>query len=281
MENENPQGQNPQEIQKIEELGKELQGIDNKTQPEPNQQQPNPIEPKSPVQEQTKTPEIQPSSNGGMNKVFIAAIVILLISLLAFAGYYFGFVKNKTIEQSPSPAPTLIPVPTELPKVDISEWETYTNNIYGFSIKYPKEVNTREDQDDYVIFSLLGPTQKEGTEFFDGISLTFRFGSYTTDDFEAFVNEKISEINSDGLSTVQGDKKQVTFNSIPGYSFTVEGLGIFDYIYLDKESGEYLEIVDATKDPASQGFNDTVEAMLSSLELIKTATGSPSPTSTP
>ena len=89
MENESAQGENPQETQKLEELGKELQGLGENPQTGMVQEQTTPPEPISPIQQQTKAPETQPPPNGSMNKVFTIAIIVLTISLIALGVYYF------------------------------------------------------------------------------------------------------------------------------------------------------------------------------------------------
>lgn len=60
---------------------------------------------------------------------------ILVIGVVAGGAYYLG----KQVSPKPSPASivTSQSTPSSVPSDEIANWKTYTDNKYGFSIKYP------------------------------------------------------------------------------------------------------------------------------------------------
>lgn len=69
-------------------------------------------------------------------------IGLLLLTLVGIGGYFF--VKNQT-NQSIVVIPTVIPsipsVPTQVVLDEATNWKTYTNTKYGYSLKYPSDYN--------------------------------------------------------------------------------------------------------------------------------------------
>jgi len=62
--------------------------------------------------------------------------------------------------------------------VEINDWNTYTSADLGFSIQYPAQISVQELEkpvtgEKYVGFSFSGPTQVDGTEPYDAITLYF------------------------------------------------------------------------------------------------------------
>ncbi len=87
-----------------------------------------------------------------MKNIFIIVFAILIIGIVG----YFAFVKKSDlVTQQPVPAPIktddLTKTPSSsIPKPDdeTADWETYTSNSLGFSIKYPDDAKPRIELDD-------------------------------------------------------------------------------------------------------------------------------------
>jgi hypothetical protein len=62
-------------------------------------------------------------------------IAMTLFIILPFVGFYFGYKYGQLTLPLLLPIPTIFPKPTISP--NISTWKTYTNPKYGYSIKYP------------------------------------------------------------------------------------------------------------------------------------------------
>lgn len=147
-----------------------------------------------------------------------------------------------------------------------SSWQKYTSIPLGFSINHPADVLPQK-QGEKIVFSKWGPSQIEGSEFFDGISLSFSAGNYTSG-FDDAVNRKLQEVK-DGPAYVTSSKIQTeTIANHDARSFETLTMGKSRYLYIDKGHGEYLEIIDSTVDPSHQGFTTTVSQMLDSLQIL-------------
>lgn len=60
----------------------------------------------------------------------LAPILIIILIALAVGGYLF-------IQKQPKPVSTSQPSPSPIASDEIATWKTYTNNKYGYSVKYP------------------------------------------------------------------------------------------------------------------------------------------------
>lgn len=298
---DNLPNQNQPDDSKLKELEKELQQLEKRAQGELNQQQepqksvsqePGELVPPTPTQEtppQTKvssmppqTAQVKPSKTGGSGgkkgakSILWISLVILLLSLVGAAGYYLGTSK------APTPTPTTQPTPTASPEgTTTAEWEIYESDT-GWSMRYPEDVEVTENR--AVSFMMFGPTQKEGTEFYDGISLTVRSGALGGLTLKEYVEDKVAEIENDAVSQVVSGPTPVTLSTYSGYRLTTTGLGTFDYYYLPLGETGYLEIIDATIDPEKAGFEETVKMMLNSIvisDVLLSPSPSPTVTATP
>ncbi|HUV42349.1 MAG TPA: hypothetical protein VMY36_00340 [Patescibacteria group bacterium] len=211
----------------------------------------------------------------------IGLTILLIISLgiIGFLAYQNYSLKNKkdsekdlaaspsVVTQTPSPMTTETPLSTPTPDL-FAGWLIYSNTCYTF--KYPNEITLTERKEENLIhLSLWGPTQKQETEFYDGISLTFSFpldlGNLSLSDY---VDSQATEDQQH--SEIINPKQAITINGITGYTYINEGLGIFQNIFLQSSDKTCaVEITNATKDPGNQGYQQTVDKILSSFQFFK------------
>ena len=209
-------------------------------------------------------------------------LAILLIASLAVAGFFAYqnyLLKNKAgLEKKPvvssstdvqTPSPATPKTPSLTPTPDLYDgWLTYSDNCYSF--KYPSEVALIERKEENLIhLSLWGPTQRKETGFYDGISLTFslplNLGDLSLSDH---VDNRVTEDKL--FSEITSAKQDVVINKINGYTYTTEGMGTFQSIFLQSANQACaVEIVDSTKDPSNQGFQQTVNEILASFQFVK------------
>ena len=167
-----------------------------------------------------------------------------------------------------APSPTATVVPSPIPTVDpMKEWQTYSSEGGCFSFKYPQEVEYKM-QGDLAHLSILGPTQKEDTEFFDGMSLTFSSLLAIDVSLKDYVDSKVDE--SKQFGEIIKPNAEIIVNGIKGYTYTSQGLGIFESIYLQAEDKSCaVEITNSTVDPTNQGYQETVDKILSTFKFGK------------
>jgi len=145
-------------------------------------------------------------------------------------------------------------------------WKTYTSSKHGFTIKYPEEVELKEESDGSVVLSQWGPTQKAETEFYDGISLRFDSGSLGGKTLKQLVEEKAEQDKENAEILIAPTTTIIA--GISGFSYRARGLGEYTSIYLPGKSGAYIEIINFTVDPTGKGFQETAEQILSTFKVL-------------
>lgn len=147
--------------------------------------------------------------------------------------------------------------------------ERYINEKMGVSLVYPADMLTIQENERELEFNYWGPTQRTGTELYDGINLTLRMKileenntitDYILDDIaEAKI---IGEVIS-GISTT-------TINNITARTYTIRTLGVLNKIIfaLEDENYDFLEIMHSTPDPENFGYSEIVKNMLDTLIVL-------------
>ncbi|GEM_PF-3403210 len=201
-----------------------------------------------------------------MKKVFLIVFVILLVGATVFWRYFGNFGRNDFSDQNTGIIPTSMSsaVESDIPPV-LDGWKMFESEAFGFSLRYPPEMEVAENEDGSVRFLLIGPSQTRGTEVYDGIILTFFLGNYSDDSLLEYVDQLVSEKRNDPIYIEVGDVEEVDIGGISGYRFTESALGEFTNIYLPwGDEGGYLNIFYLLEDPKNQGFEEILDKMLSS-----------------
>lgn len=209
-------------------------------------------------------------------------MLLFLVAIVGVGGYMLGADQNQTITQQPivpqatfvqsSLTPTSIPtlpplvIPTNDPSIT-SNWKTYTDNKYGFSIKYPKNL-VLEDRNIYINLELWGPTQRTQQGFHDGIQLGFYIGSLEGKALKEFVDAEVKKTeDSRGSSQVIEYPREIIVGGVNGYSHKTSGAGPFTNFYFSPKPNAYFRIIDGTQDPTNKGFKKTVDQILSTFKF--------------
>lgn len=145
-------------------------------------------------------------------------------------------------------------------------WPMYTSATFGFSIQHPIDVTVQEREDGIQLYK-WGPTQKEGTEFYDGIGLFFSTGLTNGKSIKEIAERKVEEDKIH--ATIVKPLSEITINNIKGYQYRVSGIGEFINIILPKSDTEYLHITNGTMDPTKQGFDKIADQILSTFTILK------------
>lgn len=198
------------------------------------------------------------------------AILVILVFLTVGGGLWL-FDKSDKKEQrevmkpSPGQTSTLTPTPTDNEIALPEDWTKYEAER-GWSISHPKEFEV-EDLENGINISKWGPTQKENTEFYDGISLTIRSQELAEEEtVEEVARNSLEEFENSPVYEDSSELTTMTLADRAAYTYSATSLGTRRY-YFVRANSYCLEIVDGTTDPTNQGFSDTVEEILSSLDL--------------
>ncbi len=157
------------------------------------------------------------------------------------------------------------PCPSDAASAISEDWITISNLSYSFS--YPPDFTIREVDGSSVV-SKLGPTQKLGTEMYDGVMVQFRAVDLEGQPLADFVEAQIAADKNNGISTVVDAKQPITIKGYTGFSYVVEGMGTFTQNYIQAEgSNQALEVIYLVADPSQQNFQSSVDQILNTIQL--------------
>ncbi len=175
---------------------------------------------------------------------------------------------SQDFETSPSPQTQTSPSPGETsPTPAVEGWQVYQSSAHEFTIQHPAEMEISQTAEGAVQFMLMGPSQEQNTEFYDGISLSFLSGEYEQS-LESFVQEQRQEQLDQPIIEEVTEAASVSLAGLQGFEYTVTGpFGDTRHVFLSAGEGEYLEISEAVYDPTDQGFEEMVEMIYATLQV--------------
>jgi hypothetical protein len=202
---------------------------------------------------------------------------------LILAGVVFGVYQytQRQIPLEPTEGPTpevATPTPDQT-----TDWETYTNEEYGYSIKYPQEFEKRESVSleqgtlAEVVFSFLGPTQAASgrleTELFDGLSVRVSVRDETPENLDEYAqNMRDKDAQATLDLTPEGTVSQlekITVAQKQGWTYTVEGYGNAKVILLPGKNIIQITAGYAGSEGMVQGYLETYDLMLSTFKFLE------------
>ncbi len=197
--------------------------------------------------------------------IYVALGVILVAFLVLFRTGRFPL--PVTSDPTPTPVPpteALTPTPT----VPVPEdWQTLESEIHGFSLRYPLEAEVEDRPADGLRLILVGPTQTENTEFYDGILLNFDSGNLGNQSLREYVRDRHAEQNDNPVVESVTEIIPATVSGYIGFSYRVTSLGERDYIYLPHSNNRFFLIIRSVYDPSGQGYESLAEQIFSTLTL--------------
>lgn len=213
-----------------------------------------------------------------INKI---AGVISLVLVVGVGGYLIGVQKANLSVGTTQTTPTTVsnkksltntskfnssPSPTqEIKKDELSDWKIYEDINNKFSFKYPPDLSPKIYDDKSVVIEKWGPTQKEDTEFYDGLSISFTIYPLEGKTFAETVMS-----NRQGSEEVSGEKisepTKIITSGFEGLTYEVMGHHYFFYPIGDSN---YLFVTNMTNDPTNAGFTEIAEQILSTFVIYK------------
>lgn len=145
--------------------------------------------------------------------------------------------------------------------------ETYTSENFGVSFSFPSDMQIEKLNGTLRVYK-WGPTQREGTELYDGIIISFMKPENPDNlDLEPFAKFKLEEeLEFEG--EVIKPVTKVSYGEFTGYEFTILSLGEASSFFFENDSGEIVRIVYFVEDPADEGFDNMLTQVLQSLENL-------------
>ncbi len=147
-------------------------------------------------------------------------------------------------------------------------WTAYSNKDYGLSFSYPTEwdlsINTNNmfEAGDLVTASIVGPTQKPQSEFYDGASFTVAIPTSTSGSLDEWLNQK-------GFTATKNFEinKNVSLGGQPAVRAYGCGLGCFNYIFT-KYKGNIYGIVQVSNGGKKLEYDQSLSKIVNSFKFL-------------
>ncbi len=194
-------------------------------------------------------------------KILPIAILVIIVGLAAFI-----LLKKPTQQSTTNKAVQTKQIPNTNPE----NWVNYSSTEHNFSLRHPSEVEISLTEEG-VTLTQVGPSQKTGTELYDGISINITSGLTSGKIFDEYVSSQYAlsrdEVTTDEIS----DLETVTINGLSGYKYTVSSVGSSSFIFLPQGDMGYLKIINSTVEPtnSSNNFKKIAENVINSIIIEK------------
>lgn len=187
---------------------------------------------------------------------------MFILGLGVILYYYFNSIPKSTVS-------TFQMSPTPQQQVDLapSDWVTYQSLELGTKLNHPSHAEVTEN-DGLLRIIIIGPSQAEGTEVYDGLLMFFEKGQYEENNLRDYVSGVAEGRKSDPVYESVGVIEETSINGINGYTFVDSALGTFTNIYLQLDGNTFLNITYLLEDPENQGFEETKDTILKSITLL-------------
>lgn len=219
--------------------------------------------------------------NVGMRKntpLQLALVVIGLFSVAVIVGFLMLSKKNNPSSPSYSAGEEAVVVVTPSPVVHatpdtsalLAGGSSYrdTNGVYVFL--YPNDY-TLDGDDTHKRISKRGGQQRPQSEMTNGVLMDFESVALKGKTLESWTDDRITEATGQGASELIEAKKAVTIHGYSGFTYETRGLGTAVSLVLQKstDSQNAVNITYSVSDPESKNYQSEVDAILSTLELLK------------
>src|SRR3972149_8742970 len=188
------------------------------------------------------------------NNISIGIVVALIIGLLV--GYLVYPSINPPAKQTTQPQ--------DLKTATQSGWATFSDDQYGISFDYPTDWTVNQstqvfENGDLVAVQVLGETQKNNTEFYDGGRFIVMTPVPTDLDLGSWVNSKY---------TANDQISDVTINGVVFKKVYTSGFGWFTFYYT-VISGKIYGVNTFAEGVKKSEHTKTIDQMLKTLVLPK------------
>ncbi len=213
-----------------------------------------------------------------MNKKILIPLTIIFLAAIGF----FVFTQTKTTQSTNSSTVTdsestetssnsITPASSDAVAELRAGGSSYIDPKGVFSFIYPNDYQLDTQDKQHIRIFKQGATQRGQTEMYDGVLIVFESIDLGEKTLSEHLDKVIEDATSNGMSQIVKEKTQTTLNSYPGYVYSLQGLGTSEYIVIQKDasSKSAVSISMSIQDPENVGFQEEVNATISTLQLLK------------
>lgn len=209
-----------------------------------------------------------------MKRTYLLIVGLVIVAILI--GAVVLSMKKPTQEDVASiPTPTLSTETEETPSAVLSTLQaggsSYSDPAGLYSFLYPNEYVLDTSDPLHLRIYKRGATQTGQTEMFDGVIMVYETINLSGKTLSEWIDGRIQESTSDGTTQITSEKKVMTVNGYSGFTYTARGLGEAVNIYVQKDatSPYALGMTTSVSDPENKGYQNEVDATLSTLQILK------------
>ena len=219
------------------------------------------------------------------SKLSLILVGILLLALGGVGGFLLG---RQSLQPKSTTTAQVTPLPSETPVAErvtetpsatpnpTAEWKTYHNDEYGFEIKYPAEWLVREGdsllkegnhvfkEGDLFSAIIIGETQRQNTELYDGAQIIIGMPIRTEEDINSWVK------NYYPIENINGEPNYFSEETIGNLVFQKVytcGLGCFTYYNL-KNNDLVFRLLTSAEGPKKEIYQQTLQTILSTFKFL-------------
>lgn len=200
------------------------------------------------------------------------AILLITLAIITLIAGFIYFQSNQNNQQNLTVVPTLTPSSSTAPSELLQGGSSYSDPNGVFTFLYPNnyQIDGQNNGQMTRVFK-LGPTQQGQTEMYDGVIVHFERVDLGGKSLSDWVDDRIAQSIADGTSQVVTPKAPATLNNYPGFSYELRGLGTFENQVFQKDtnSNNAVLITTLVADPGNLGFQQEVNEILSTLQILK------------
>lgn len=201
---------------------------------------------------------------------------VLIVGLIVLVSGIFYFVSTNRPEQASVPSAKQVeiaasPTPDVVADSVRAGGSSYLDPKGVYSFLYPNDYTLDTQDPVHIRIYKRGVTQRPQSEMSDGALVVFESLELEGKTLEEWVDEHIRLSTADGTSEVTVPKTAATIGTYPGFTYTLRGLGESRYIVVQKDtqSNVAVNITYAVSDPNNVGYQKEVDAILTTVQLLK------------
>lgn len=155
-------------------------------------------------------------------------------------------------------------------QLSLGSWQEVTVQNSGVVLMIPSEFESNETPGG-MQFLYTGPSQREATELYDGISVTLNVFDGAANTAQSVANEQYSQDNSSGVKrSIDTTIRQTAVGEgIPAYTYQYSSLAVIDRYFFETNANTVVMLSIVVPDPSDLGYDSVVGQIRDSIQFVE------------